>query len=54
MEINRRGGVQLLNFLLLSYPDLPGVKTTNQFHATGKTACGINIFQAKKQILSNF
>jgi hypothetical protein len=25
-----------------------GVKTTNQFHATDKTAWGINILQAKK------
>ncbi len=42
----------------LTWPDLtwpdPGVETTNQFHATGKTAWGINILQAEKQILLNF
>jgi hypothetical protein len=31
-----------------------GVETTNQFHATGKTAWGINNLQAEKQILLNF
>jgi hypothetical protein len=27
---------------------IPGVETTNKFHAAGKTACGINMLQAKK------
>jgi hypothetical protein len=34
-------------------PTKPGVETTNQFHAAGKTACGINMSKAKKQILLN-
>jgi hypothetical protein len=33
---------------------ISGVETTNQFYAAGKTAWGINMLQAKKQILSNF